>query len=88
MQNRLNEDSREERSISPDGFKAPAIMDFEKPVFGKLSWALNKTNLRMLIKYYGDDEAKLVGKKIKLEVIKVRNPQTGEFVKSFAIAKP
>ena len=73
---------------SPEGFNAPAIMFFEKPVFGKSSWAVNKTNMKMLIKWYGDDETKLVGKKIKLEVIKVRNPQTGEIVSSLAVAKP
>jgi len=73
---------------SPEEFNAPAIIDFEKPVFGKSSWAVNKTNMKMLIKFYGDDETKLVGKKIKLEVIKVRNPQTGEFVSSLAITKP
>lgn len=71
---------------SPKGFNAPAIIDFEKPIFGKSSWAVNKTNMKMLIKLYGDDETKLVGKKIKLEVIKVRNPQTGELVLSLAVA--
>jgi hypothetical protein len=70
---------------SPEGFNAPAIIDFEKPVFGKSSWALNKTNMKMLIKLFGDDETKLGGKKVKLEVIKVRNPQTGELVPSLAI---
>ena len=73
---------------SPDEFNAPAIIDFEKPVFGKSSWAVNKTNMKMLIKLYGDDETKLVGKRIKLEVIKVRNPQSGEFVPSLAVTKP
>jgi hypothetical protein len=73
---------------SPEEFKAPAIIDFEKPMFGKSSWAVNKTNMKMLIKFFGDDETKLVGKKIKLEVIKVRNPETGEFVPSLAVTKP
>src|SRR5215471_13103537 len=71
---------------SPEGFKAPAIMDFEKPVFGKSSMVINKTNTKKLIKLYGDDETKLIGKKIKLEVIKVHNPQTGELVSSLAVA--
>jgi CTP:molybdopterin cytidylyltransferase MocA len=73
---------------SPEDFNAPAIIDFEKPIFGKPSLAVNKTNMKMLIKLHGDDETKLVGKKIKLEVIKVRNPQTGEFVSSLAVTKP
>jgi len=47
---------------------------------------LSGTNTKMLIKLFGDDEMKLVGKKIKLEVIKVRNPQTGELVLSLAVA--
>lgn len=71
---------------SPEGFNAPAIIDFEKPIFGKPSWAVNKTNMKMLIKQFGDDETKLVGKKIKLEAIKVRNPQTDELVLSLAVA--
>jgi hypothetical protein len=71
---------------SPEGFNAPIIIDFVKPIFGKSSWAVNKTNVKMLIKLFGDDETKLLGKKIKLEVIKVRNPQTGEVVLSLAVA--
>jgi hypothetical protein len=73
---------------SPEEFNAPAIVDFEKPSFGKSSWAVNKTNMKMLIKLFGDDETKLVGKRIKLEVIKARNPQTGEFVPSLAVTRP
>ena len=71
---------------SPDEFNAPAIIDFEKATFGKSSWAVNKTNMKMLIKLFGDDEAKLVGKKIRLDVIMVRNPQTGEVVPSLAVS--
>jgi hypothetical protein len=71
---------------SPPGFNAPAIIYLKTPVFGKSAWALNRTNMKMLIKLFGEDEAKLVGKKIKLEVIKVRNPQTGELVLSLAVA--
>ena len=47
---------------------------------------MNKTNMKMLIKLYGDDEERLVGKKIKLEVILVRNPQTGENVRGLAVS--
>jgi hypothetical protein len=71
---------------SPDGFDAPAISRFRKPVYGKSAWAVNKTNMKMLIKLYGDDEEQLVGKKIKLEVILVRNPQTGENVRGLAVS--
>lgn len=72
---------------SPDGFDAPAIIRFAKPVYEKSAWAVNKTNMKMLMKLYGDDEKRLVGKKIKREVILVRNPQTGENVPGLAAAK-
>jgi hypothetical protein len=71
---------------SPEGFNAPAIIDLKTPVFGKSVWAVNKTNLKMLIKLFGEDETKLVGKKIKLDVIMVRNPQTGDIVPSLAVS--
>jgi hypothetical protein len=71
---------------SPDGFDAPAILDLKKPVHDKSAWAVNKTNLKALIKLFGEDEQNLVGKKIKLEVISVRNPQTGEIGPSLAIS--
>ena len=70
---------------SPEGFNAPAIIDLKKPIYGKQAWAVNKTNLKVIIKLFGDDEEKLVGRKIKLEVISVRNPQTGELVPSLAV---
>jgi len=71
---------------SPEGFTAPIILDLKKPIYGKTGWAVNKTNLKMLIKLFGDDEKKLIGKKIKLEVISVRNPQSGEIVPSLAVS--
>jgi hypothetical protein len=71
---------------SPEEFNAPIIIVFKKPVCGKSAWAVNKTNLKALIKIYGDDAKQLVGKKIKLEIISVRNPQTGEIVRSLAVS--
>jgi hypothetical protein len=71
---------------APDGFTAPAIVDLKKSVYGKSAWAVNKTNLKTLIKLFGEDEQKLVGKKIRLDVISVRNPQTGEMVPSLAVS--
>jgi hypothetical protein len=70
---------------SPEGFGAPAIIDLKTPLYGKSAWGVNKTNLKALIKNFGEDEQKLVGKKVKLEVISVRNPQTGEIVPSLTI---
>ena len=40
--------------------------------------------MKLLIKLFGDDERKLVGKKIKQEVTMVRNPQTGKLVPGLA----
>jgi hypothetical protein len=71
---------------SPEGFGAPAIIDLKSPMYGKSAWGVNKTNLRALINLVGEDEQKLVGKKIKLDVISVRNPQTGELVPSLAVS--
>ena len=71
---------------SPEGFNAPAIAQLKKPVLGKSAWAINKSNMKMLIKLYGDDEKKLIRKKVKLEVISVRNPQSGEIVPSLAVS--
>ncbi len=70
---------------SPEGFGAPAIIDLKTPMCGKSAWGVNKTNLRALIKLFGEDEQKLLGKKVKLEVISVRNPQSGEIVSSLTV---
>src|ERR1700740_673555 len=69
---------------SPEGFGAPVILDLKKPIYGKSAWAVNKTNLKILISLFGEDEQKLVGKKIRLEVIPVRNPKTNDIVPSLA----
>ena len=71
---------------SPEEFSAPAIIDLKTAVHGKEAWAVNKTNLKAIIKGFGDDPQKLAGKKIKLEIISVRNPQTGDIVPSLAVS--
>jgi hypothetical protein len=71
---------------SPEEFNAPALIDLKTPVFGKSIWPVNKSNLKALMRLFGDDETKLAGKRIKLEVIMVRNPQTGEVVPSLAVS--
>jgi hypothetical protein len=71
---------------SPEGFSSPAIIDLAKPIYGKSGWAVNKTNLKAIIKLFGEDDKGLVDKKIRLEVISVRNPQTGEIVPSLAVS--
>src|SRR6266700_4529668 len=70
---------------SPDGFGAPAIIDLKTPVYGKAAWPVNKTNLKALIKLFGEDESSFVGRKVKLEVISVRNPQSGDIVPGLAV---
>jgi hypothetical protein len=76
----------EEVRQAPDEFNAPVIVDFKKPISGKTAWAVNKTNLKMLIKLFGDSVEKLIGKKIKLVIITVQNPQTGDMVRSLAVS--
>lgn len=71
---------------SPEGFSAPAIIDLRMPVHGKSAWAVNKTNMKMLMNLFGDDETNLAGKKIRLDLISARNPKTGEFVPSLAVS--
>jgi hypothetical protein len=71
---------------SPEGFDAPAILDLKKPVYGKQAWAVNKTNMKALIKRFGEDANTLVGKKIRLEISLVHNPQTGEMVRSLVVS--
>jgi hypothetical protein len=71
---------------SPEGFGSPAIIDLKTPMYGKSAWPVNKTNLKALIKLFAEDEQELVGKKIKLEVVSARNPQTQEIVPSLAVS--
>jgi hypothetical protein len=71
---------------SPKDFGAPAIVELKKAVYDKSAWAANKTNLKTIINDYGEDETKLVGMKIKLDVVSARNPKTGEMVRSLAVS--
>src|SRR5262245_61908718 len=71
---------------SLEGFDAPVILDLKKPVYGKSAWAPNRTSLTKLIQLFGEDPENLVGKRIKLEVISARNPQTGEIVPSLRVS--
>ena len=71
---------------APEEFNAPVILVLKKPVCGKSARAVNKTNLRMLIKLFGDNVEKLIGKKVKLVIITVQNPRTNEMVRSLAVS--
>jgi hypothetical protein len=71
---------------SPKGFGAPGIGDLKKPVYGKTAWAINKTNIKLLIKLFSRDTNKWIGKKIKLDLVPTTNPQTGEMVRSLVVS--
>lgn len=88
VQELFRDETLGDRLSDPYG-RALLIRDLgQKMMSHSWNWAgaVNKTNIKMLMKLFGDDETKLVGKKVKLEVIKVRNPQTGELVLSLAVA--
>jgi hypothetical protein len=70
---------------SPDGFSAPVIFVLKEAVCGKTEWAANRSNLEIIFRLFGDDDNSLIGKRIKLEVIMVRNPKTKELVRSLAV---
>ena len=70
---------------APATFSAPAIIEFKSPICGKGAWGVNKTNMKLLIEDYGEDETKLVGKKIQLKVVTVENPKTKQMVRSLRV---
>jgi hypothetical protein len=70
---------------SPPHFKAPFIIGFKSPVCGKSAWAANNTNTEILETLHGDDEKSWIGKKIKLQVVMVHNPQTAKMVRSLSV---
>jgi hypothetical protein len=76
----------EEIRQAPEDFNAPCIVVLKKSVYGKTAWAVNKSNLKMLIKLFGDNVEKLIGKKVKLMIVTVQNPKTGEMVRSLAVS--
>ena len=70
---------------SGDGMSAAFILDIEE-IYGCTAWAVNKTNGNAIIKHFGDDEKKIVGKKIALEIVTVRNPSAGTYGPGIAVA--
>jgi hypothetical protein len=69
----------------PEGFDAPAIFELKEPISGKSDWPVNRTNLKTIIRLFGDEVEDVIGKKIMLEVTSARNPKTGEMVPSLAV---
>ena len=77
---------------APKNFNSPAIMDFEKEVFGKTCMAINMTNIRALASIAGFEDAdnadfdkiaaKLKGKTIDVSVALVNNPKINKMTRS------
>ena len=74
-------------AINADEIKAPAIIEFKNPIYGKSALAVNITNLKKLMKLVDDNENYAIGKEIELKVISVRHPNTNEIVPSLAITQ-
>lgn len=70
---------------SPDNFTAPLIIDIDE-IYGCTAWAVNKTNTKALIELFGDDEKKMIGKKLALEVVSMKNPSSNKVVPSLIVA--
>lgn len=71
---------------APDGFFGVAIIDLKTPLYEKTAWPVNKTNMKAIIKQFGDNEKSLRGKKIRLDVVPVRNPSSGQMVPSLMVS--
>lgn len=71
---------------APDGFFGVAIIDLKTPLYEQTAWPVNKTNMKAIIKLFGDNEKKLVGKKIKLDVVPMRNPSSGQMGVSLMVS--
>jgi len=74
-----------EVEIPPDRFNAVLIIIFKIAVFGKVRWAVNKTNAQIIAELHGDDENAWFGKKLKLQVVPAQNPTTGARVRSLVV---
>lgn len=83
-----------ELRAAPDQFQSIAIIDLATPVYGKESWAVNKTNINALLaKLEMDDSADfadlnraLAGKKLTLAKVMVNDPKRKKPVPSLFIA--
>lgn len=72
---------------APTGFEgAIGLLDI-KPVFDCQCWALNKTNFKAVMNALGDNTDKWNGKKLRLQVIQVRNPKAGTIGPSLAVVQ-
>jgi hypothetical protein len=84
----------------PKNFKSIAIIDFEKPVFDKLAFAVNSTNIGALCVQagLGDDASVVDFEELRARVIKkkrfhlsvgyVNNPKINKMVPSLFFAVP
>jgi hypothetical protein len=71
---------------APPGFDAPAICGLKKPVYDRTAWAVNQTNLQLLIALLGADTDKWVGKTVRLDLVPMTNPKTGAIGRSLIVS--
>jgi hypothetical protein len=84
-----------ELRIAPDNFGSRAILDLDKPVYGKEAWAVNITSLRAIAIQLGFDDPneadfdvvakKAQGKIFTLSICTVNNPKENRMVRSLTI---
>jgi hypothetical protein len=71
---------------APPGFDAPGICGLKKPVYERAAWAVNQTNLQLLIALLGPDTNKWVGKRVRLDLVPMTNPKSGAIVRSLVVS--
>jgi hypothetical protein len=71
---------------APPGFDAPGICGLKKPAYERTAWAVNQTNLQLLIALLGPDTDKWVGKTVRLDLVPMTNPKTGAIVRSLIVS--
>lgn len=70
---------------APEQFNGPSILDIDE-TFGCNAWAVNKTNHKALMELFDDDEKKMVGKKLWLEVVSMKNPSSNKVGPTLIVA--
>ncbi len=58
-----------------------------KDIYSK-KFSPNKTNMEVIQKLHGFDSKKWIGKELRVNIEKVRNPQTGQKVDGIALSAP
>ena len=74
------------KEVSGRNGKALAIGVEIESTGARKKMQLNKTNLKIIQSAYGFDSDKWVGKTMKVNLVKVNNPQSGQLVDSIALS--